>query len=257
MKNEMKLIKGLIGVVVFVALFALLSPFSIIESGERGVVKRLGNVIRIMTPGFNLKTPLIETVETMDVREKTCAGKLEVSSSDVQTIAIEESLVYSLNPEVVDTIYTKYGQNIEAIMVKPTLAEVTNAVVAQYAIEDFVAKRPEISKKIEDVMRAKLEPNGIVIKSLLITNHDFSKEFNAAIEAKKVAEQNKIKAQYIKETKKTEAEADAIKGRALNDMVLEEMRLKIQEKAIEKWDGHMPQYMAGNELPFMLTKKAE
>ena len=90
------------------------------------------------------------------------------------------------------------------------------------------------SDKINTRFTEKVKDSGIIVKSLSLTNHDFSDEYNKAIEAKKVAEQGALKAKYDLERVTLEAEAQLKKQKSLNAMVL-------QEKAIDKWDGKLPQ----------------
>ena len=237
---------------IFITLLIVLSfglgCFSIIDTGERGVVLRLGEYKYVMNEGFNIKVPLIDKVIRMTVRDTSYNSKLEVSSRDMQTIVVESALIYALNPNKLGDIYKAYGLQYENTVIKPTLAEVTNAIVAAYPIEEFVEKRAEISQKISDAFVRKTEDTGIVVKSLLITNHDFSDEYNKAIEAKKVAEQGALKAKYELEKSRLDAEAQTLKQKSLNDLV-------IREKAIDKWDGHLPQYYSGNgNLPFIMGK---
>lgn len=237
--------------VVAISIMALLvlsfssSCFSVVETGERGVVLRLGKYSETLEEGLNIKFPLIDRVVKLPVRDTKYAAKLEVSSSDMQTISVEESLVYALNTKDVGSIYQKYGNKYEEILIKPTLAEITNSVIAAYPIEQFVEKRSEISDKINQRFTEKVKDGGIIVKSLSLTNHDFSDEYNKAIEAKKVAEQGALKAKYDLERVTLEAEAQLKKQKSLNSMVL-------QEKAIDKWDGKMPQYFSGKELPFIV-----
>ena len=237
--------------VVAISIMALLvlsfssSCFSVIETGERGVVLRLGKYSETLEEGLNIKFPLIDRVVKLPVRDTKYDAKLEVSSSDMQTISVEESLVYALNTKDVGSIYQKYGNKYEEILIKPTLAEITNSVIASYPIEQFVEKRSEISDKINQRFTEKVKDSGVIVKSLSLTNHDFSDEYNKAIEAKKVAEQGALKAKYDLERVTLEAEAQLKKQKSLNSMVL-------QEKAIDKWDGKMPQYFSGKELPFIV-----
>lgn len=236
---------GFMAVVAFLVLSFSSSCFSVIETGERGVVLRLGRYSGTMEEGLNLKLPLFDKVVKLPVRDTKYTAKLEVSSSDMQTIAVEESLVYALNAKDVGVIYQKYSNKYEEILIKPTLAEITNSVIAAYPIEQFVEKRSEISDKINQRFTEKVKDSGIIVKSLSLTNHDFSDEYNKAIEAKKVAEQGALKAKYDLERVTLEAEAQLKKQKSLNSMVL-------QEKAIDKWDGKMPQYFSGKELPFIV-----
>ena len=158
------------------------SGLSVIETGERGVVLRLGRYAGTMNEGLNFKIPMVDKVVKLTVRDTKYTAKLEVSSSDMQTIAVEESLVYALNTKDVGLIYQKYGTKYEDILIKPTLAEITNL--------------SEISDKINAKFNEKVKDSGIIVKSLSLTNHDFSDEYNKAIEAKKVAEQGALKAKY-------------------------------------------------------------
>ena len=63
-----------------------------------------------------------------------------------------------------------------------------------------------------------------------------------------MAEQGALKAKYDPERVTLEAEAHLKKQKSLNAMVL-------QEKAIDKWDGKLPQYYSGKELPFIMQSK--
>lgn len=239
---------GCVPVLVLIALTFIGSGFSVIDTGERGVVLRLGKYSGTMEEGLNFKVPMIDRVVKLTVRDTKYTAKLEVSSSDMQTIAVEESLVYALNTKDVGLIYQKYGTKYEDILIKPALAEITNSVIAAYPIEQFVEKRSEISDRINQRFTDKVKDSGIIVKSLSLTNHDFSDEYNKAIEAKKVAEQGALKAKYDLERVTLEAEAQMKKQKSLNSMVL-------QEKAIDKWDGKMPQYFSGKELPFIIQGK--
>lgn len=236
-----------ISIVVISLIFLGLLPFKIIDTGERGVTLRMGRYAGIMSEGLNFKLPLIDKVVKMNIRDVNYAVETEVSSRDMQSIKVDVSLLYSLDPQSVGTVYQKYGTGYEATLIKPTLMEITNSVIANYPIEEFVEKRTEISNKINQAFVAKTANSGIVVKSLLITNHDFSDEYNKAIENKKVAEQGALKAKYDLDRVTLEAEAQLQKQKSLSPLVL-------QEKAIDKWDGKLPQYYSADKLPFFTVK---
>lgn len=225
---------------VFIAFIAIMSSFSIIETGERGVVLRLGEYKYTMNEGLNFKAPFIDSVYKMQIRDRSYNSDVEVSSKDMQTIKISSSLVYSLDSQKVGDIYRRYGNNIESTIIKPTVAEVINATIAQYPIEEFVSKRDEISKKIMGTIRTRLSDIGIDIKSFLITNHDFSDDYNKAIEQKKIAEQAAITAEYNKQKAQLNSEANKYRNEGLSKYVL-------MEKFLDKWDGHMPKVLTGND----------
>lgn len=237
-RNLPKIAKIVSGIII--AFIAIMSSFSIIETGERGVVLRLGEYKYTMNEGLNFKAPFIDSVYKMQIRDRSYNSDVEVSSKDMQTIKISSSLVYSLDSQKVGDIYRRYGNNIESTIIKPTVAEVINATIAQYPIEEFVSKRDEISKRIMGTIQTRLSGIGIDIKSFLITNHDFSDDYNKAIEQKKIAEQAAITAEYNKQKAQLDSEANKYRNEGLSKYVL-------MEKFLDKWDGHMPKVLTGND----------
>lgn len=237
-RNLPKIAKIVSGIII--AFIAIMSSFSIIETGERGVVLRLGEYKYTMNEGLNFKAPFIDSVYKMQIRDRSYNSHVEVSSKDMQTIKISSSLVYSLDSQKVGDIYRRYGNNIESTIIKPTVAEVINATIAQYPIEEFVSKRDEISKRIMGTIQTRLSDIGIDIKSFLITNHDFSDDYNKAIEQKKIAEQAAITAEYNKQKAQLDSEANKYRNEGLSKYVL-------MEKFLDKWDGHMPKVLTGSD----------
>lgn len=236
-----------LGVLAFILVIVLSSSFFTIDTGERGVILRFGRLSGVAGEGLNMRIPVVDKVEKISIRDQNLTMKQEVSSSDIQTIAVEVGLVYSLDPVQVGKIFQTYGINIESTLIRPTLSEKINAVIAEYPIEAFVEKRAEISNRINLSFANQVAGSGILVKSLLITNHDFSDEFNKAIEDKKIAEQGALAAKFTLERMKLEAEAQKIKQASLSPMVLQEM-------AINKWDGKLPDYFSGSQLPFLTIK---
>lgn len=237
----------LIGVSAIILIILSTSSFYTIDTGERGVILRFGRLKTIADEGLNVKVPFVDEVKKLSIRDQNLSLHTEVSSSDMQTIAVDVSLVYSLDSKRVDKIFQTYGMDIENTLIRPTLSEKINAVIAEYPIETFVEKRAEISNRINSTFADQVTGSGIKVKSLLITNHDFSSDFDKAIEDKKIAEQGALTAKFTLERMKLEAEAQKVKQASLSPMVLQEM-------AINKWDGKMPQYFSGAQLPFITIK---
>jgi Membrane protease subunits, stomatin/prohibitin homologs len=248
MNKKLPLGTVILATILFIALISSFSAFFSVETGERGVVLRWGKLNSVAGEGLNFKMPFVDEVKYLSIRDQNLAIRSEVSSSDIQTITVEVSLVYSLNPSEIGQIYQTYGSNIENTLIRPTLSEKINAVIAEYPIEAFVEKRAEISNRINSTFANQVSGSGIMVKSLLIVNHDFSDDFNKAIEEKKIAEQGALTAKFTLERMKLEAEAQKLKQASLSAMVLQEM-------AINKWDGKLPQYFSGSQLPFITIPK--
>ena len=215
---------GLIGVALLVF---LIGSIYTVKTGEVGIVTRFGKVSRTAKEGINFKVPGIENVTKIEIRDRVQSGKYNVSSED------------------------------GIRLVNPRMAEVVQAITSNYTIEELVAKRQQLGQDIYKNLREDLLPFGIEVIKVSIVNHDFSDEFEKAIEKKKVAEQT-AQEQEIRnqqalknaennlKVKELEAKANSVLTQSLTDNVLRKMY-------IEKWDGKLPQYQ-GNGTPIIDLK---
>jgi regulator of protease activity HflC (stomatin/prohibitin superfamily) len=96
---------------------------------------------------------------------------------------------------------------------------------------------------------------------LSITDFEFSPEFNRAIEQKQTAEQLalkakrdldriKVEAQQKIAIAQAEAEALRIQRQAVSPELVRLREVEAQMKAIEKWDGKLPN-VTGGAVPFI------
>lgn len=243
---------GLIGVALLVF---LIGSIYTVKTGEVGIVTRFGKVSRTAKEGINFKVPGIENVTKIEIRDRVQSGKYNVSSEDLQTVLTEVSVQY----RVIDplAIFKRFKDEFGIRLVNPRMAEVVQAITSNYTIEELVAKRQQLGQDIYKNLREDLLPFGIEVIKVSIVNHDFSDEFEKAIEKKKVAEQT-AQEQEIRnqqalknaennlKVKELEAKANSVLTQSLTDNVLRKMY-------IEKWDGKLPQYQ-GNGTPIIDLK---
>lgn len=246
------------GVVGLFALIILFSTVGFVGAGERGVHTRAGAVTgSIKGEGMYAKVPFIEGVVTMSVQTQKVETPVSAASKDLQTVNTIVALNYRLSPESVATLYQNVRREYETRLIAPTLQEGVKAVTAQFTAEELITRRPEVRDNIRTFLQDRLQANGIIVTDFNIIDFEFSKSFDAAIEAKVTAEQDalaaknkleqtKYEAQQQIESAKGKAEALRIEGDALraNQQLLE-------LRAIEKWNGDVPQYWGGGAIPFI------
>jgi len=73
------------GVLFLLILFIAFGSWFQVDQGERGVVLRNGKLVRVSEPGLDFKTPFIDSVMMVSVRDHTFVfEKLEAYSYDQQ-----------------------------------------------------------------------------------------------------------------------------------------------------------------------------
>lgn len=255
------LIAGVFGLL----LLAQLSPFTVVPAGHRGVVTLFGKVDpQPLGEGLHLVNPLCNVIK-IDVRVARVDSEGEAASRDLQIVHTAITLNYRINPDLVARLYQEVGPGFEQKVIQPAVQEAFKAVTAKYTAEELITKREEVRAAIRLLLKEKIDARAmtsLALDEVSITNFRFSAQFSQAIEAKQEAEQLALKAQRDLERIQIEAkqriaqaEAEATALRAQKQEITPDL-IKLREidaqlKAIEKWNGVLPQTMAGGAVPFV------
>jgi regulator of protease activity HflC (stomatin/prohibitin superfamily) len=261
--NPSTVSKGIIGlvIVVLVAVLAIQS-FTIVQAGHRGVVLQLGAVQpKVLEEGLHFKIPFIQTVLPIEVRVQKAESSQVSASRDLQTVTTTLAVNYHLDGATINNLYQNVGMEYRARIVDPAIGESLKAVTAQYTAEELISKRSEVSAKVKEVLATKLSLYNVVLDDINITEFKFSEEFNRAIEQKQIAEQqalkskldlDRIKIEKEQEITRAQAQAEALRlqKQEVTQELIELRQIEAQLKAIEKWDGKLPN-VTGGATPFI------
>jgi regulator of protease activity HflC (stomatin/prohibitin superfamily) len=271
---------SVVGIVAVVSLFA---SFSTVPVGSTGVVVTLGQTQSMtLGEGFHVKAPYITHIVSMDNRIQKQEVSAAATSKDLQAVSTTIDVNFHLSPGNSNSMYQTIGQNYSEILLAPAIQESVKNVMAQYSAEQLITQRSAVSVSIREELENRMTEYGVIIDEFNITNFQFSAEFDAAIEAKQVAEQNKLKAQTEKEQKIIEAEAAArereVAAQAEANATLakanaeaEAIRVKAEAEAeanqklnqsltsgildyqaIQRWNGEYPTVMGGENTLTMI-----
>ena len=250
--------------------------FTVVQPSELGIKKTMGKLdTEIQKPGLVWHMPILTTVECVPIHMITHNFKMEAFSKDMQSVNVSATLIYSLNPEKIREIIIKYPSDtaIKAIIMD-TVQEVIKQGFKVSPAEELVAKREDIKMAALSRTKEMLKQYEIfIVHDLIISDLDFSAEFNKAIESKVREEQEFLRATYTKNKMErlAEAEAEVAKRkaegiRAIAQAEADAIKLKgealksnpnaLNELVIQKWDGKLPTYTGGQNTPtlFMPAK---
>src|SRR2546425_8466259 len=182
---------------VALVLLWIFSPFVIIGAGERGVVfnQLHGVEEKILPEGFSFIIPVIERVIKMDVRILKSDTRSTGASKDLQTVATEIVLNYHLFPDRVNKVFQTIGLEYQKRIIDPAVQEIVKAVTAKFTAEELITKRQFVKDEIKTALHERLMTSHISLEELNITDFQFSKGFNEAIQSKPTAEQLELESQ--------------------------------------------------------------
>lgn len=249
-----------IAVVAVLLGIAILASIKIVPAGCTGVVTTFGEVSDTsLTEGLHFVIPFAQKVEIISNKIQIYEATADAVSNDMQAVNTKIAVNYRIRGEASANIYRDIGVDYKDVILMPTVQEGMKSVCAKYNAEQLITKRASVADEIKTELEAKVAGYGIEIEKFNIVNFDFSKEFNEAIEAKQVAEQNYLKtkteqnqaivvaeAEAKKKVIAAEADAKAIKARAdaqadANKTIAASLSpTLIQYQTIERWNGVLP-----------------
>jgi regulator of protease activity HflC (stomatin/prohibitin superfamily) len=251
----------IIGLLLVVVM--LFKPWVQIGAGQRGIVLNFGAVQRaVLNEGIHFRVPIMQQVIIMDVKVQKTQTDAASASSDLQDVTLSVALNYHIVPDKANIVYQTIGVEFKERIIDPAIQEVTKAVSAKYSAEELITKRPAVGVAMKEALSEKLMAYNIAVDAVSIVSFSFSKVFMDAIEAKQTAEQHALKAKRDLDRIKIEAdqtiaaataEAEALRLQKMNISpdLIELRKIEANIKAIDKWNGILPQVTGNGAIPFI------
>ena len=181
-----------------------------VEAGQVAVVKHLGEAKEVRKAGTYFDFWVTETYLYYDATVQNLSIQTSAYSKDAQTMDIAMTVQYQIAWADAIQIANEYGalQTLED-RIQSVAIEKAKARLSSYSAMEIIENRSDISPKVEEDIKAAIGENYyVLINTVVLTNIDFSDAFEKIVEDKMIAEQEKLKAQYEKETAIINAEKE-------------------------------------------------
>jgi regulator of protease activity HflC (stomatin/prohibitin superfamily) len=279
-------IGGGVGVVVVIVSIVLYAKLTTIHPGHVGVsVKKCGGGGVSPDPiptGYYWRSLFCEevveyptNVQTLVLSKSPHEGQpidesITVTSSEGLPVNLDVSLSFTLDPVKVPEIYSKYRNTIDVIshnFMRQTIREGLQSTFAQFTAEQlYSSKREESRIEVQAFLGKRLGSEGFIIQQFTLNETRVPDAVVQAINAKvaMIQESQKAEAEVHKteaeakqrvaqatgeaEAKKLSADAEAYFNKTVAASITPEY---VQYKALEKWNGAVPQMMSGGAVPFV------
>jgi prohibitin 2 len=252
----------MLGLILLVGLIIVLNGFTTVQSGFVGVKKTLGKLdTGYLGAGLHFKIPFMQEIILVNTQVLKSETQAAASSKDMQTTHTSIVVNYRVDEARASDLLSTVGTSYANIIIAPAIQEVLKATTSQYSAEELVTKRETVAVGIKEGLEKKLVKYDLIVTDISITNFEFEKAFNESIEAKQVAAQQAIKAENdlrrieIEAKQKiaeagAEAEALRLKKQEITPDLVLLKQIEVQEKAVDKWDGKLPN-VTGGTIPFI------
>lgn len=198
---------GLLAVVVIIC-----SSLSTVPTGHTGILTTFGKVEDVSLPnGVNLHAPW-QNVITMSNKEQKDSGKGIAFSKDIQEVSYSYTIQHMLQPGAAPTLYKNVGTEYFDIVISPAINAIIKTYIGKANAESLIINREAITDDVNREATIIGEKYGLSL-TVIIDNFDFTDVFTNAVEAKQVAEQEKLRAQTEQEKLTMEAQQKAARDK--------------------------------------------
>ncbi len=222
-------------VVLFLAIVILFASFVTIQQGTIGVITVFGKYRRILTPGLNLKIPLVEQLYTrISIQNRSVELEFQAVTVDQANVYFKAMLLYSVlnqEEETIKAVAFKFvdERNLMQALVR-TVEGSIRAFVATKRQSDVLILRRDIVEHVKEQIDQILENWGYHLQDLQLNDITFDEVIMRSMSQVvasnnlKAAAENEGQALLITKTKAAEAEGNAIKISAEADRQAAQLR---------------------------------
>jgi len=209
-------------VLIFVLLIILSSCFVTVKQGTIAVITVFGKYRRIMTPGLNFKTPLIENVYSrISIQNRSVELEFQAVTFDQANVYFKAMLLYSVlnqSEESIVNVAFKFvdERNLMQALIRTVEGSIRAFVATKRQAEVLVLRR-DIVEHVKEQLDVILENWGYHLQDLQLNDITFDdiimKSMSQVVASNnlKAAAENEGQALLITKTKAAEAEGNAIK----------------------------------------------
>jgi regulator of protease activity HflC (stomatin/prohibitin superfamily) len=229
-----------------------------------------GTKEQTLSEGFKIKNPLDKIYKLSTEVQSLTIENVTTQTKDAQFVTSTIDVKYRVSETNAFLVFKQYRSlnKMSESLIAPTTQRVLELVTTKYNVIDILGdKRSVVYSDLYASMTEELAKYGVEFKDISILDMDAGEGIENAIEqeaiAKKAvetAEQNLLKAETEAKQKsvKAKAEQEAAKIEAETKLIQAEAEKKanelltqsltdevLQKEWIDKWDGEMPTYYAG------------
>jgi regulator of protease activity HflC (stomatin/prohibitin superfamily) len=179
---------AVLGVVVLVLLIALKGMVNIVQQGQVGVVKRLGEYRRTHEPGLVIVGPFIENLTHVDMREIPRPG-------DRQEVITKDNVVVTVNAtiftQVVDAKQALFSVANFDVAIDALARTALRSVIGTLSLDQALSERERINSDVQQQMEVVTDKWGIRISRIEIIEIAPPPQILQALALQKQADQEK------------------------------------------------------------------
>jgi len=173
---------------IILLLFFLASAIRVLKEYERGVIFRLGRVIRVKGPGLIILIPVVDKMVKVSLR-------LITMDVDPQDIITRDNVSLQVNAVIYFRVMDPVKAVIEVQNYMYATAQLTQttlrSVCGQAELDELLSEREKINTQLQEILDAQTDPWGIKVSTVEVKHIDLPQEMQRAMAKQAEAERER------------------------------------------------------------------
>jgi regulator of protease activity HflC (stomatin/prohibitin superfamily) len=286
-KSASRIVTAAVALLILIGIF---SSYSIISPGNTGVVFNIWTgSLRAVPQGIALRIPWITRVQSYPTALRTYTmvkrsgegssegdDSMDLPTREGQHIRQDISVTYNTTEEKAAQVFKAFRgaeiEDIESTFIRRTIITTAQNAAGQMSLSEVIsAKRSELEDTIQKNLGAELEKMGFFLDKVNLGASHLPPVLETQMQQKMAAQQQAQQAEYELQKQQMLAKAAVAKAEGEGQAILVRAKAEseanrllqstltsnlLQSKAIEKWDGTMPE-VTGGAVPFIDLRAAK
>lgn len=185
---EETMIHELLVPLVIILLIILASAIKIAREYERAVIFRLGRLKGTKGPGLYFIIPIVDKRVLVDLRVLTIdVPRQRVVTRDNVSVEVDAVVYYRVDEPIKAVVKVRDFFQATNLLAQTTLRD----ILGQVELDDLLAKRDELNKKIQDLLDVATDPWGVKVQSVTIRDVSLPESMIRAIAKQAEAERER------------------------------------------------------------------
>jgi regulator of protease activity HflC (stomatin/prohibitin superfamily) len=276
--------RALVGLGVLIVIAAFFSSYSIISPGNTGVIfNQWTGSLRTVPQGIAWRMPWITDVQsyptalrTYTMVRRTGEGSaaeddsIDLPTKEGQHITQDISVTYNTSEDQAAQVFKAFRgadiSDIESTFIRRTIITTAQNVAGQMSLSEVIsAKRNELQDAIQKNLTTEIEKMGFHLDKVNLGASHLPQSLETQMQQKMAVQQQAQQAEYELEKQQMLAKAEVAKAEGEAQSILVRAKAQaeanrllqstlsanlVQSKAIDKWNGVLPQ-VSGGATPFI------
>lgn len=186
--------------------------FRFVNTSTTGIVETFGKFTRTTPPGLNFYVPIFQRFNTISNRLQQNSFRFDVKTKDDVFARVNIAVQYKVEPENAAKAY--YSLSNPIAQMDSYIENSIRGYAAKKELNTLFEEQDSMCKAVNAELLPKMRDNGFTIMNTLVTEIEPAAEVKNAMnhiyasERLKVAAKNEADAEYIKQVRTAEADAE-------------------------------------------------